>query len=68
MFSTRHYLGHILASIVVIAFSFLVVFASDAQLDEDTIAGMWTFEEGKGKTVTLTFIKSCVISMFIKVL
>ncbi len=52
MFSTRHYLGYILAAIVVIAFSFLVVSVSDAQLDEDTIAGMWTFEEGKGKTVT----------------
>ena len=24
---------------------------SDAKLDESTIAGMWTFEEGKGDTV-----------------
>lgn len=25
---------------------------ADAKLDEDTIQGMWTFEEGKGETVT----------------
>ena len=52
MFLTRGYQGYMLAVIVVVVFSILVVPASDAQLDEKTIAGMWTFEEGKGKVVT----------------
>ena len=52
MFSARRYLRYTFAAIVIVAFSLLVIPASDAQLDEKTIAGMWTFEEGKGKVVT----------------
>ena len=51
MFSATRYLNYTLAAIAVIALSFAMVTTSDANLDEDTIAAMWTFEEGKGKEV-----------------
>ncbi len=45
------YLNCPLTAIVVIAISFAASTASDAAFDEKHIAGMWTFEEGKGKVV-----------------
>ena len=51
MFFVTRYLRNTLIAIAVIAFSFAMVTTSDANLDEKTIAGMWTFEEGKGKVV-----------------
>ena len=51
MFLATRYLNYTLAVIAVIALSFAMASVSDANLDEDSIAGMWTFEEGKGKTV-----------------
>lgn len=44
----KGYLGSILAALLVITFSGV----SHAEFDEGDIAGMWTFEEGKGDVVT----------------
>lgn len=51
MFLATRYLNYPLVAIAVIALSLGMVTTSDANIDEDTIAGMWTFEEGKGKEV-----------------
>ena len=51
MFFAKRYLSYTLAAIGVIALSFTVITVSDAAFDEGDIAGMWTFEEGKGKEV-----------------
>ena len=51
MYLAIRYLNYTLIAIAVIALSFAMVTTSEANLDEDTIAGMWTFEEGKGKEV-----------------
>ena len=52
MFLITRYLNYTLTAIAIIALSFAMITTSDANLDEKTIAGMWTFEEGKGKVVT----------------
>ena len=51
MFLAKRYLNYTCIAIVVVALGFAVIPASDANLDEKTIAGLWTFEEGKGKVV-----------------
>ena len=51
MFLVTRYLRYTLTAIAIIALSFAMVTTSDANIDEKTIAGMWTFEEGKGKEV-----------------
>ena len=51
MFLATRYLNYTFIAIAVIALSFAMVTTSEANLDEKTIAGMWTFEEGKGKEV-----------------
>ena len=51
MFLITRYLNYTLTAIAIIALSFAMITTSDANLDEKTIAGMWTFEEGKGKVV-----------------
>lgn len=45
-------MNRVLAAIAVITLCLAVATVSRANLDEKTIAGMWTFEEGKGKAVT----------------
>ncbi len=52
MFLAKRYLNHTLTAIAIITLSFGMITASNANLDQETIAGMWTFEEGKGKVVT----------------
>ena len=39
-------------AIIALTLSLAVIPAGEAAFDEDDIAGMWTFEEGKGKVVT----------------
>ena len=51
MFLAKCYLNYTLTAIVVITFSFALMATSHAAFDEGDIAGMWTFEEGKGKVV-----------------
>ena len=51
MLSAKRYLNYTRTAIAVIAISFATLTASDAAFDENDIAGMWTFEEGKGKVV-----------------
>ena len=51
MFLAKCYLNYTLTAMVVIALSFAVMATSHAAFDEGDIAGMWTFEEGKGKVV-----------------
>ena len=51
MISGKRYLNWTLTAIAVIAISLTGTTTSDAAFDEKDIAGMWTFEEGKGKVV-----------------
>ena len=51
MILAKRYLNYTLTAIVVIALSFAMLTVSHAAFDEGDIAGMWTFEEGKGKVV-----------------
>lgn len=51
MFLAKRYLNYTFTAIVVIALSLAVMATSHAAFDEGDIAGMWTFEEGKGKEV-----------------
>ena len=51
MFLVKCYLNYTRTAIAIIAISFATLTASDAAFDENDIAGMWTFEEGKGKVV-----------------
>ena len=51
MFLVKGYLNYTFAAIVAFTLSFAMVTISDAAFDEKDIAGMWTFEEGKGKVV-----------------
>ena len=51
MFLAKRYLNYTFTAIVVIALSLAVMVTSHAAFDEGDIAGMWTFEEGKGKEV-----------------
>ena len=37
---------------LIIVVSSAMIASSEAKIDKDTIQGMWTFEEGKGETVT----------------
>lgn len=48
----KQLLKSMFTTIVIIMFGFAIVLTSESKLDENTIAGMWTFEEGKGETVT----------------
>ncbi len=52
MSMVKSYLNHTLAAIAILTLSLAVITASYAEFDEKDIAGMWTFEEGKGKVVT----------------
>ncbi len=52
MFLAKRYLNYILTTSTIIVVSFAIIGTSDAKIDKDTIQGMWTFEEGKGETVT----------------
>lgn len=51
MLLAKCYLNYTFIAILVIALSFVVMATSHAAFDEGDIAGMWTFEEGKGKEV-----------------
>ena len=51
MLLAKRYLNYTFTAIMVAALSFAVVTVSHAAFDEGDIAGMWTFEEGKGKVV-----------------
>ena len=51
MFLVERYLNYTRTAIAIIAISFATLTASHAAFDENDIAGMWTFEEGKGKVV-----------------
>ena len=51
MFLAKRYLNYTFTAMVVITFSFAMMATSHAAFDEGDIAGMWTFEEGKGKVV-----------------
>ena len=51
MLLAKRYLNYTFTAIVVIALSFAMITLSHAAFDEEDIAGMWTFEEGKGKVV-----------------
>lgn len=51
MFRAKRYLNYTRTAIAVIAISFAMLTASHAAFDEKDIAGMWTFEEGKGEVV-----------------
>ena len=51
MFLVKGYLNYTFAAIAAFTFSLVMITASDAAFDEKDIAGMWTFEEGKGKVV-----------------
>ncbi len=48
----KYDMNRTLAAIAVIILCLGMATVSGANLDEKTIAGMWTFEEGKGKVVT----------------
>ena len=52
MFLAKRYLNYMLTISAIIALSFAVILTGDAKIDKNTIQGMWTFEEGKGETVT----------------
>ncbi len=52
MFLVKRYLHYLLTSFTVIVLSLAILGICEAKLDEATIQGMWTFEEGKGETVT----------------
>ncbi|MCY4553994.1 MAG: hypothetical protein OXC79_09995, partial [Candidatus Poribacteria bacterium] len=52
MFLAKRYLNYMLTISTIIALSFAMLLTSDAKIDKNTIQGMWTFEEGKGETVT----------------
>ena len=51
MLLAKRYLNYTFTAIVVIALSVAMITVSYAAFDEGDIAGMWTFEEGKGKEV-----------------
>ena len=51
MSMAKHYPNYTLTAIVIITLSFAMITVSYAEFDEKDIAGMWTFEEGKGKVV-----------------
>ncbi len=51
MFLTKRYLNYMLTIFAIIVLSFAMIETSEAKFAADTIQGMWTFEEGKGKTV-----------------
>ena len=51
MLLAKRYLNYTFIAILVISLSFVVMATSHAAFDEGDIAGMWTFEEGKGKEV-----------------
>ncbi len=52
MLSAKRYLNYLCLALVAIALNFAGAPAIEAAFDEGDIAGMWTFEEGKGKVVT----------------
>ena len=52
MFLTKRYLNYMLTTLAIIVLSFAMIETGEAKFDENTIQGMWTFEEGEGKTVT----------------
>ena len=52
MFLAKRYLNYMLTTSTIIALSFAMILTGDAKIDKNTIQGMWTFEEGKGETVT----------------
>ncbi len=52
MFLVKRYLHYLLTSFTIIVLSLAILGICEAKLDEATIQGMWTFEEGKGETVT----------------
>ena len=47
----KRYLNYILTTFTIIALSFAMIKTCEAQFAPNTIQGMWTFEEGTGKTV-----------------
>ena len=49
--ATKGYLRYIRTISTLIVLSFAILATGDAKIDEGTIQGMWTFEEGKGETV-----------------
>ena len=51
MLLVKWYLNYTLTAIIAMALSFAMMATSHAAFDEGDIAGMWTFEEGKGKEV-----------------
>ena len=51
MLSAKRYLNYTFAAVIAITLGFAMLTTSYAEFDEKDIAGMWTFEEGKGKVV-----------------
>ena len=51
MLWAKRYLNYTFAVVIAITLSFAMLTTSYAEFDEKDIAGMWTFEEGKGKVV-----------------
>ena len=52
MFLAKQYLNYMRIISAIIVFTFAMVLTGDTKIDENTIQGMWTFEEGEGETVT----------------
>lgn len=52
MFLAKRYLNYMLSISTIIVLSFTLILTSDAKIAGNTIQGMWTFEEGRGETVT----------------
>ena len=52
MFLVKRYPNYMLTISAIMVLSFATILTGDARIDKRTIQGMWTFEEGKGETVT----------------
>ena len=52
MFFAKRYLNYMLTLSTITVLGFAMIATSDAKIAQNTIQGMWTFEEGKGETVT----------------
>ncbi len=51
MFLPKRYMNYVFITFAIIMLSFTMIQIGEARFAADTIQGMWTFEEGQGKTV-----------------